>query len=328
MNLPAALFVIRWLVWDTFRQSLASRVFWLVLGLSGVVILLCLSLRIEGPESLRGDTELVVDNKPVTGTPNVTRVSLAFGAFRTTLPRDKEDAVRFVEGAIALLASSPVGTLLLLVFTAGFLPEFLQPSAASVLLVKPLPRWSLLVGKYLGVLAFVAFQAVVFFGGTWLALGLTTGMWLPAYLFCIPVLVLHFAIVYSASALLAVLTRSTVAGVLGAIVFSLICAGMNYGYYTVLTLPSMAPEIGPLPDSFRWLVEVGYWLLPKPVDLLWQLRQAVGAQEHFFQDPVLAEAQRLEVFPMRHPELSLLTSVLSTVALLAIAARQFNTTEY
>jgi ABC-type transport system involved in multi-copper enzyme maturation permease subunit len=325
MNLPAALFVIRWLIRDTFRQSLASRVFWLVLGLSGLVILLCLSIRIEGPESLRGDTELLVDNKPVTEAPKAGSISLAFGAFRTNLPRDKEAAVRFLEGAVALLASSPIGTLLLLVFTAGFLPEFLQPSAACVLLVKPVPRWSLLVGKYLGVLAFVAFQATVFFGGTWVAFGLSTGMWLPAYLVSIPVLVLHFASVYSASALVAVLTRSTVAGVLGAIVFALICGGMNYGYYTVQTLPSMAPEIGPLPATFRWLVDGGYWLLPKPVDLLMLLRQTVGAEEHFFQDPVLTKAQEMGAF---YPELSLLTSALSTAALLAIAARQFNTTEY
>jgi ABC-type transport system involved in multi-copper enzyme maturation permease subunit len=325
MNLPAALFVIRSLIGDTFRQSLASRIFWLVLGLSGLVMLFCLSIRIEGPESLKGDTELVLDHKPLTASPKAGRVSLAFGAFRTTLFRDKEAEVRFLQGALALLAAGPIGTLLLLVFTAGFLPEFLQPSAASVLLAKPVPRWSVLVGKYLGVVAFVAVQATIFFGGTWVALGLVTGIWLPGYLLCIPVLVLHFAIVYSSSALLAVWTRSTVAGVLGAIVFWLICAGMNYGRYALLTLPSLAPEAPPLPAFFRGLVEVGYWLLPKPLDLVMLLYQGLGAGENFGQDRMLQVAQQLGAF---HPEWSLLTSVLSTAALLAIAARQFNTIEY
>ena len=48
MNLPSALYVLRWMVRDTFRQSLGSRAFWLILGLSGLAILLCLSIRIEG----------------------------------------------------------------------------------------------------------------------------------------------------------------------------------------------------------------------------------------------------------------------------------------
>jgi ABC-type transport system involved in multi-copper enzyme maturation permease subunit len=325
MNLPAALFVIRSLIRDTFRQALAGRIFWLVLGLSGVVILLCLSVHVEGPESLRGDTELLHDNQPLTGPPKAGHVSLAFGAFRMPLFRDKESEVRFLEGAMALLVAGPVGTLLLLVLTAGFLPEFLQPSAAAVLLAKPVPRWSLLVGKYLGVLAFVAFQAAVFFGGTWLAIGLRTGVWLPAYLLCIPVFVLHFAIVFSSSALLAVWTRSTVAGVLGAVVFWLVCIGLNYGRYAVLALPSLAPESTPVPATLKGIVEVGYWLLPKPLDLNMLLSQAVGAGEDFSLDRALALAQQMGTF---QPELSLVTSVLSTAALLAIAAWQFNTVEY
>ena len=34
-------------------------------------------------------------------------------------------------------------------------------------MTKPAPRWSLVVGKYLGVVLFVALHAVLFVGGTW-----------------------------------------------------------------------------------------------------------------------------------------------------------------
>ena len=62
----------------------------------------------------------------------------------------------------ALFASVPIaaGSMLVrflltseaaLVWTAGFLPDFLQPSAASVLFAKPVPRWTVLLGKYAGV---------------------------------------------------------------------------------------------------------------------------------------------------------------------------------
>ena len=60
MNLPAALFAVRCLAGDTFRQSLATRTFWLVLGASGLCILLCLSVGVEGATAERppGEIEL------------------------------------------------------------------------------------------------------------------------------------------------------------------------------------------------------------------------------------------------------------------------------
>src|SRR4051794_38331010 len=47
MNSPAWLLVICWLIWDTFRQSLASRIFWLMLGVSGLCVVFCLSTSVE-----------------------------------------------------------------------------------------------------------------------------------------------------------------------------------------------------------------------------------------------------------------------------------------
>src|SRR5262249_50486266 len=48
MNLPLALFTIRCLVAETFRQSMAARTFWLLLVVSGVCIVFCLSVSVEG----------------------------------------------------------------------------------------------------------------------------------------------------------------------------------------------------------------------------------------------------------------------------------------
>ena len=56
-------------------------------------------------------------------------------------------------------------------------------------------------------LSFVLFHAVIFVGGTWLAIGPATGYWDPAYLLCIPLLLLHFSIFFGFSVLLAVWTR-------------------------------------------------------------------------------------------------------------------------
>ena len=102
-------------------------------------------------------------------------LSLAFGAVRVAVARDVRAAVHFFQLILAAGVADTLGLLLTLVWTAGFLPGFLAPQAVAVLLAKPVPRWGLLAGKYVGVLAFVLAQAVYFVGGTWLALALADG---------------------------------------------------------------------------------------------------------------------------------------------------------
>src|SRR5205823_3143100 len=70
MNLPSTLFALRWLAWDTFRQSLAARSFWLLLALSGLCIVFCLGVGItgKGVERPPGEIELYGgDDQPFTG---------------------------------------------------------------------------------------------------------------------------------------------------------------------------------------------------------------------------------------------------------------------
>src|SRR5436190_3973915 len=141
MDSPAALFALRWLVLDTFRQALASRVFWILLGLTALSTLFCLGVSVDGPGVQRDDWELVTDAGPLTGpNPNPGRMTLLFGAFRVPMHRDAHAQVRLLETIFGTYVAGGLGVLLTLVLTAGFLPEFLQPSSATVLLAKPVPR--------------------------------------------------------------------------------------------------------------------------------------------------------------------------------------------
>ena len=90
---------------------------------------------------------------------------LAFGAFRYRTSQFPAEVVAFLQLVLAGFVADGVGVTLALVWTAGFVPAFLDPAAAAVLLAKPTPRWLLLAGKFLGVLLFVAVQALVFVGG-------------------------------------------------------------------------------------------------------------------------------------------------------------------
>ena len=155
-------------------------------------------------------------------------LTLLFRAIRVPLTRSRVESVRFVELVLAGGLADTAGVLLALIWTAGFLPSFLEPASTSVLLAKPAPRWLLLAGKFLGVLVFVALQALIFVGVTWLALGVRTGIWEGRYFLGVPLLLAHFAMFFSISTLLAVLTRSTAAGVIGTLGFWVACWCVNY----------------------------------------------------------------------------------------------------
>src|SRR5262245_58370631 len=92
------------------------------------------------------------------------------GLFTFDIGKSRDDSVRLIQLWLAGVLADTVGVLLALLWTAGFLPTFLEPHAVTVLLAKPVPRWSLLVGKYLGVVLFVALHAVLFVAGTWLGI--------------------------------------------------------------------------------------------------------------------------------------------------------------
>lgn len=333
MNLPAAIYAVRWLIRDTFRQALASGLFWLMLGVSTLCMVVCLSAGISGDVPLRqgkemseflprGDVEARPEKLTNSGVTVITgELTLLFGKMKLSLGRDGADAVHYFQLLLAGVVADAAGVLLALIWTAGFLPTFLEPGAAAVLLAKPVPRWSLLTGKYLGVLTFVAFQAIVFAGGTWAALGISTGIWSAAYLLCVPILLFHFAIFFSVSTLLAVCTRSTVTCILGSVLFWLLSWGMNYGRHAAFGLV----DLSLIPEPLHVLIETGYWILPKPADLglvLFDTLQADGS----FGKPAALEAVQSK--GLLYPGLSLLTSLIFTVVMLGAAAREFVTTDY
>jgi ABC-type transport system involved in multi-copper enzyme maturation permease subunit len=332
MNRDTLLFAIRCLIVDTFRQARASGIFWLMLAISAVCIAVCLSITVTDAEVLKGDgSGFVPRDTPVdpqqanmSGVVQVRgRLHIGFGAIAVPLGRDAPDEVRFVQLLLAGVVADAGGILLMLVWTAGFLPTFLEPSAASVLLAKPVPRWGLLMGKYIGVLTFVLFQALIFVLGTYLALGLRTGVWDPIYLLCIPLLLIHFAIFFSVSTLLAVSTRSTIACVFGSIIFWLLCWGMNYGRHMVVAMGDK--ELEGVAGSLHFFLEVGYWILPKPADLGVLLFDALQTQSDITSVLGFEAVKAKGAFS---PVLSVAASLAFTVVALVLSAYEFHTMDY
>jgi hypothetical protein len=313
------------LVVDTFRQAIASKLMILAVGLSALGILGCLSLRVDGPMSLKvkGEIELVgPDQKPLTGSGQpLGRMSIGFGLVKVPIFRDVQSEVGFIEAVIARWAAGVAGTLLLLASTAGFLPEFLKPGAASILLAKPVPRWTLLTGKALGVLMFVTVLIGGFVVGTWLAIGWRTKVWAPGYLLAWPLLVVQFAGLYMASVVAATCTRNATVSLFTALACWVICLGVNHSRDS-LSVDEGSPNHTPIT---RMAVEAAYWVLPKPIDFSKMLDQAVVASDHFAEatDPEAdVSGGRVGI------ALSVLSSLAFAAVMLGVAGRQLSTTDY
>jgi hypothetical protein len=304
------------------------------LAITLIAVLLCFSLDVHGDtpkpmldydttgflpkrEAAKMDPKKVqFDSTPIISGD----VTLGFGLVTIPLGRHRDDAVKFIQLWLAGAIADTVGVLLALLWTAGFLPNFLEPHSASVLMAKPTPRWAILLGKYLGVVLFVALQATLFVGGTWLALGCKTGVWNFSYLLAVPLLTLNFAIFYSVCTFFAVATRSTIASVFGTLMVWLLCWAINFAQVQL----SAASVSGVSPAS-KPIVAAAYWTLPKPFDMGAIFYDALRA-DNFSQKP--AELELAQAAGVIHPELSVITSLLFALAVLAAAAYEFKHTDY
>ncbi len=329
LNLSAAINVLRWLAWDTFRQAVAARVFWVMLTVSAVAVLFCATIGNRGGriEHIPGErTEFLPRGSgldPKEGEKQGVfevqgEMTLAFGIVRVPHARDAEDSVRFLQLILATGVAGTLGVLLTLIATAGFLPSFLEPQAASVLLTKPVPRWLLLLGKYLGMIAFVTLQATIFVVSTWITLGVVTNIWTDAYLLSIPLLVVQFAFFYGFSMFLAVATRSTIICIIGTVLFWMLCNAVNSARIELVIDPDA-------PALLRWPLEAVYWLLPKPVDFNLLLTHALHAEHHFASWPAL---RTFEEQGRALPELSVLTSLAFAGVMVVLSALDVGKVDY
>lgn len=289
-NLPATIFAVRWLTVDTIRQTRASGLLAAFAAVSVVAVMVCMSITIYGDlptlpvepgENVnmlnrkdREVRELGVKETLQHGVDVIQGdMSVGFGAVTVPLTRPRNETVRFLQAVLAGGVADALGLLLVLVWTAGLVPAFVEPSAASVLLAKPMPRSLVLVGKFFGVLASVMLAAFLFVGATWMALGVRTQVWDGRYFLVLPVLLVHFAAIYAVSVLIGVWTRSATASALGAVTFWFACWAVNMGRHQVVSAGDQS--IGS--NILRGL----YWLLPKPADFTALLVDVLGARQFF-----------------------------------------------
>lgn len=122
--------------------------------------------------------------------------------------------------------------------TAGAIPDMLERGTVDLYLSKPLPRWQLLLGKYLGAVAVVFANIVYFIGALWLISGIRLGVWNVAFLTSALLLTAVFASLYAVIVFASVLTRTTAVAVLAAFLLIVLVEPILHGREAMLFLLS------------------------------------------------------------------------------------------
>ena len=333
MRISASWTAVAWLARDTFRQSLASGIGWLLLALSGACIVVCLSVSVSAPVRLgpagenpdflpRFDGDAHDGAKVRQSGVAVADGSLrlAFGAVRVPIARDVAAAVHFLQLILARGSGRHPGA----AADAGVdgrllaeLPRFPRHSPSSWRSRFPARpcSWASTSACWHSSSCRRRFSSAE----RGLALAVRTGVWDAVYLRAVPLLLLHFAIFFSFSLLLAVCTRSTVVCVFGSIAFWGLCWAINFGRHAVTAASELTAQ-GAFSAPLVWLANVGYWLFPKPVDLGKLVFDSLGAGA-YFRTP-FAGGAGISL------GLSVFTSLLFTAYILFAASRQFAKMDY
>jgi ABC-type transport system involved in multi-copper enzyme maturation permease subunit len=157
--------------------------------------------------------------------------------------------------------------------TAGAVPDMLERGTVDLYLSKPLARWQLLLGKYLGAVAVVLANILYFIGALWLISGIRLGVWNVAFLSSALLLTLVFACLYAVIVFTSVLTRTTAVAVLVAFLLIVLVEPVLASRQTSLFLLSEN-------QIYRGILDGIAWVLPQ----LSGARDAVAA--HIVHQPV------------------------------------------
>jgi len=177
------------LVRDTFREAMARKIFWVLFGLSTLMILFFLFLlRID---IVAGGMATVVR---FGGSPQV--------------PADR--LIRGIYGSIATFLYT-FGMFLAVFASSGLIPSVLEPGRIELLLSKPISRTHLLLGRYAGNVLVVFLNSAYLVLGVWTILGVKTGIWSPVFLIAIATTTFIFAVLLAVVVLIGVWLESAAA---------------------------------------------------------------------------------------------------------------------
>ena len=183
---------------DAYRQLSAAKLFWLTLGLSGLVVILYGSIGF-----------------------NDQGVTMLFGLFDVESEYITEGSMwarglylGIYSNFLVTIWLAWVATILALISTCSIFPEFVSEGSIELSLSKPITRIRLFMMKYLVSMLFVMLQVSIFCLGIFLCVGLRLGEWNWMIFVAIPIVSLFYSYLFAVTVLVGMMTKSGIAALL------------------------------------------------------------------------------------------------------------------
>jgi ABC-type transport system involved in multi-copper enzyme maturation permease subunit len=233
------------LVRDTFREAFARKIFWGFFGCSTALILFFI---------------FIMKIDVVQGA--IATVSL-FG--NTSRGEDVQKLVRQAHAAIAAFLYT-AGMFLAVFASAGLIPSVFEPGRIELLLSKPVERYHILLGRYVGNLLVIAANIFYLVFAVWLIFGFKTGIWTYGFLWSSALTLFVFSILLTVVVLVGVLWESAVVATM-----------VTFGLMLVSPILAQQRLLERLLTSewSRNIVRALYYVLPKVFDLGRMVRSIV-----------------------------------------------------
>jgi ABC-type transport system involved in multi-copper enzyme maturation permease subunit len=231
----------------TFRESLARKTFVAFFVISSLTLLLFLfALNIDAVDGA------------------VSAISI-FGQQAQGVRLDVKELIVGLESGIAVTLFT-LGIFFSIFATANLIPTMLEKGNIDWIIAKPISREILLVGRYLGALAIVAFNVFYLIGGSWVILSLKTGYWNGSFLIAGCLITILFAILYAVMMFLSVLLQNSAISIMGAYLIIFISAPLfqRDNIYALLSK-----------KTYQVLLDGIYYIMPRVVEIGNVVREVV-----------------------------------------------------
>jgi ABC-type transport system involved in multi-copper enzyme maturation permease subunit len=225
------------LVRDTFREAFARKIFWAFFGCSTALILFFIFI-------MRVD---VVEGAIATAS--------IFG--NSSNSQTVEQLVRGVHSGIANFLYS-IGMLLAIFASAGLTSAVFEPGRIELLLSKPVSRYQILLGRYVGNVLVVACNLFYLVLAIWIIFGIKTDVWSTGFLFAALSTLFVFSVLLTVAILIGVLWESTAVAIIA-----------TFGIMVISLIVSFKTQWERLLSSewSRDVVRGLYYVLPRLVDI-------------------------------------------------------------
>lgn len=218
------------LIWSTFREAIAKKIFLGFFAISTLIIFIFLFL--VNADSIEGMVTMMES-----GEQGIKGVIIGFDV-------------------LILNVSYLLIITLCLISVSSFIPSMLEKGYIDLLLSKPISRTNIILGKFAGGVALIFISLVYLMGSVWLILSIKSGYWHLPFLYSIFWLTVTFAVIYSFVILLGLLTQSTILTIIVTFFLVFIISPLLAGREGILQLVDSS--------AVKFILDFFYYIFPKP----------------------------------------------------------------